>query len=102
MKKILAFVFWGIALILLFIMLGYYIPKNKPKEEVKTYKYAVVYYPDKKTSIEGYVEKLNYSPSGNMAYITIDGETYCTGINNCLIIQKKDLNVVKEDQNESK
>lgn len=87
-------------LVCCFVVFGYLIFSNKKENPQSTYKYAIIFYPDKKTSIEGYVEKSYLL--GDEAYITIDGETYYTNMVNCLIIEKKDLNVVKEDKDESK
>lgn len=70
-------------------------------KEPKTsdFTYAIIYYPDMKYSIEGYVDYYIVW-SGDIIQISIDGTTYYVNSKNCIIIKNKDLKVNKEVKNE--
>ena len=67
--------------------------------EQSDFTYAVIYYPDMKYSIEGYVDHYGIW-AGNVLHIIIDGTTYYVDAKNCIIIKNKDLKVNKENKNE--
>lgn len=76
-------------------------PSSETLKEPKAsdFTYAVIYYPDMKYSIEGYVDHYIFW-AGNMVDISINGVTYIVDSKNCIIIKNKDLKVNKEDKNE--
>lgn len=68
------------------------------KTDDQNFEYAIIFYPDHRTSVEGYID--NYVLTSTTAYVTINGEQYITSIDNVVIIKKKDLVINKEDTNE--
>lgn len=58
------------------------------------YNYAIIFYPDSKTSVEGYIDKFTWGSS--IVRVTIDGEEYIVSPENVVIIKRKDLVVNKE------
>lgn len=64
------------------------------KNDSNYYTYAIIFYPDKKTSVEGYVDKFIWGTG--IVKVTIDGEEYTTSPENCVIVKRKDLVVNKE------
>ena len=90
-----------VIVILLFLGITYFIvtsvnAKTEQEPKVSDFTYAIIYYPDMKTSIEGYIDNyIIYNDS--IIQISIDDTKYLTDARNCIIIKKKSLDIKKED-----
>lgn len=80
-------------------LIHYYIIDAQPK--VSDFEYAIIYYPDMKTSVEGYIDKYVVLQNDIMN-VTLNGTTYVTSAKNVLIIKNKSLTLNKEDTDDNR
>ena len=65
--------------------------------------YAIIFYPDDKTSVEGYVDSFKWPSNANhMMQVVINGEVYIAAPENVVLVQRSNLVINKEDKNEEK
>lgn len=69
-------------------------PTYEEKQEYHTY--VVIFYPDMKKTIEGYVDKFNIYE--NVCTITINGVEYTVDSKNVIFTKKKDSFFKEEDE----
>lgn len=81
----------------LIIVTGSLIAKSEKSKEEESgyYTYAIIFYPDGRTSVEGYVDKFVWMQ--DHVKVTINGEQYITSSENVVIVKRKDLMVNKEN-----
>lgn len=90
-----------ITAVLLFGYMIYDIFKNTPglTEEDGYYTYAVIFYPDMKKSIEGFVDYYRIS-NNNICTVVIEGNEYIVDSKNVIFTKKEDDFLKKEVVNE--
>ena len=103
MNKILG-IFMATLAITAVLLLGYIVYdifKNTPSltEEDGYYTYAVIFYPDMKKSIEGFVDYYHIS-SNNICTVVIEGKEYVVDSKNVIFTKKEDDFLKKEVVNE--
>lgn len=89
-------------IIVLTISFGYYYyvstETSKYTEENGYYTYAIIFYPDMKKSVEGFVDEFNIKDG--ICRIILDGTEYTVDSKNVVFTKKKDEFLKKEVVNE--
>ena len=81
-----------IGLVSLWQMASETVKRNREKEENRNLiTYAIIFYPDNKTTVEGPVDE--FSLGKNATRVTINGVEYITSSENVIITNRKTFNV---------